>query len=50
LRPDTIKRPDVSGKDLRTVAIPTLLKLPSASTSTMAVKIGQRGMRRTVKL
>jgi hypothetical protein len=32
------------------VAIPTLLKLPSASTSTMAVKIGQRGMRRTVKL
>jgi hypothetical protein len=30
--------------------MPTLLKPPSASTSTIAVKIGQRGMRRTVKL
>jgi hypothetical protein len=27
-----------------------LLRLPSASTSTIAVKIGQRGMRRSVNL
>jgi hypothetical protein len=50
LSPGTINRPDVSGKDLRTVAIPTLLRAPRASTMTIAVKISQRGIRRTVKL
>jgi hypothetical protein len=50
LSPGTNKRPEVSGNDFPTVAIPTLLSPASASTSTIAVKIGQRGIRRTVKL
>ena len=50
LSPGTISRPDVSGNDFRTVAIAALVRTPSTRTSTTAVKIGQRLMRRTVKL
>jgi hypothetical protein len=50
LSPDTMSRPEVSGNDSRTLAIATLVKPPSTRTSMTAVKIGQRGMRRTVKL
>jgi hypothetical protein len=45
-----MSRPDASGNDFRTVAKAALVNTPSAMTSTTAVKIGQRLMRRTVKL